>query len=233
MEKDQPIAVLDELNCLLDHIHTYLHDKARASDVQLLIISLRQLFEISDDLFRHILPGLHTTTIATMHEQLIRKRLWLQIHDLLRAIEKLSPLCRLLSEVTLSLIIALDELPTNPYANAPSPQSSPEAWQHTQRILAERIHSWRRGKRQSFSLLFAQQNALFPLPMMDKAFSLLLENLEILFQETLPTFSTLQSHDHEPALMLLLDQLQRTDQALIQSELLLEPLELLKKFYTS
>lgn len=101
-----------ELALMLKQVETYFGKEARSDDLEALGFSLRHLFERVDFLYCQALPVLNNAGKREQgdynQENLQRQRFWLQLQTINRTLDRMAPLCHLLSDVIECLLDTLD-----------------------------------------------------------------------------------------------------------------------------
>jgi len=102
---------------LLGQVQTCLGNSTYIDDIDALSFSLNQLFQRVDFLYRKALPGLGTTTASmitrdqelSLQDILIRRqRAWRQLQAITRVLNRLEPICHLLSDAIEGIFDSLD-----------------------------------------------------------------------------------------------------------------------------
>ncbi|HET8844433.1 MAG TPA: hypothetical protein VFN35_23395 [Ktedonobacteraceae bacterium] len=111
--KDGTRPVADaELALMLKQIETYFGKQARNDDLEAMSFCLRHLFNRVDFLYCQALPDLDHPSRKEQgdynQENLRRQRLWLQLQTINRTLDRMAPLCHLLSDVIECLLDTLD-----------------------------------------------------------------------------------------------------------------------------
>jgi hypothetical protein len=110
--QDIPLAS-QELATILNEIENCFGKQASYHDLEGMNFSLRQLFNRVDFLYRYALPDLETWTEGRQgdysQEILKRQRLWLQLQTINRTLDRMAPLCHLLSDTIECLLDTLDD----------------------------------------------------------------------------------------------------------------------------
>lgn len=101
-----------ELTIMLKQIETFFEKQARSHDLETISFSLRHLFNRVDFLYRQALPELDTwaTRARTAHnaETVVHQQVWLHLQAINRTLDRMAPLCHLLSDVIECLLDTLD-----------------------------------------------------------------------------------------------------------------------------
>lgn len=101
-----------ELTTMLKQIEAYFPRPARAHDLEAISFSLRHLFSRVDFLYRQALPDLdHWSTAETSEkgrETFLNQQIWLHLQTINRTLDRMAPLCHLLSDVIECLLDTLD-----------------------------------------------------------------------------------------------------------------------------
>jgi hypothetical protein len=165
-----------ELMVMLKQIETYFSKQAREHDLETISFSLRHLFSRVDFLYRQALPALEQWTIHTPEEKgretFLYQQIWLHLQTVNRTLDRMAPLCHLLSDVIECLLDTLDneefwlrtfeeeetlllqqvqeptkKLEVPPTARLSKAVSEPtpndgEAWDHSVATLMDRLLIW-------------------------------------------------------------------------------------------
>lgn len=101
-----------ELTVMLKQIETYFTRQARNHDLEAISFSLRHLFSRVDFLYRRALPDLERWTMHTPaekgREMVLHQQIWLHVQSVNRTLDRMAPLCHLLSDVIECLLDTLD-----------------------------------------------------------------------------------------------------------------------------
>ena len=99
-----------ELNLILKEIAAYFSKQARHHDLEAISFSLRHLFSRIDFLYRQALPelGKWTTRKEKGKETFLHQQIWLHLQAINRTLDRMAPLCHLLSDVIECLLDTLD-----------------------------------------------------------------------------------------------------------------------------
>lgn len=252
-----------ELAVILRQIETYFDGQAGNHNLEALSFSLRHLFGRVDSLYRQALPGLDIST-GSQHTEtgggmLQRQQIWLQLQAINRTLDRMAPLCHLLSDVIECLLDTLDneEIWLRPfteeethllkqvqapvervmsYAEQPGSSIPPERWEQAVTALMDRLLLWQEQHhklapfQQQFPFSILPESSLNAL---DSAFAVLLDSAGAIFGDILPNFRLVGPEDREEIGALLFDLMQQSDQMLAQFEAVLEPLtSLIRHFAT-
>ncbi|MEO7021710.1 MAG: hypothetical protein ABI234_16270 [Ktedonobacteraceae bacterium] len=116
-EKEMPRPTFNgeigaELAIMLQQIETYFDKQAEAHNLETLSFSLSHLFSRVDFLYRHALPSLSEYTASQSEnaskDTLRHQQIWLQLQAINRTLDRMAPLCHLLSDVIECLLDTLD-----------------------------------------------------------------------------------------------------------------------------
>jgi hypothetical protein len=99
-----------ELNIMLKQIEAYFSKQARHHDLEAISFSLRHLFSRIDFLYRQALPELSawTTREDKSKKVFLHQQIWLHLQAVNRTLDRMAPLCHLLSDVVECLLDTLD-----------------------------------------------------------------------------------------------------------------------------
>lgn len=102
-----------ELTIMLKQIEAYFTRHAGKHDLEAISFSLRHLFSRVDFLYRQALPDLEEWTAraraAQNHEPALYQQIWLHLQTINRTLDRMAPLCHLLSDVIECLLDTLDD----------------------------------------------------------------------------------------------------------------------------
>jgi len=247
-----------ELAILLKQIKGYFHQRTRNLDLEALQFSLTHLFSHVDLLYRQALPELNKWTSYEQNtatgDLLQRQKVWLQLQAINRALDRMAPVCHLLSDVIECLLDTLDheelwlraideeetrlleqvKSPALSRPIVPTPRPSerpeliaPEGWEQAVAALMDRLLIW---QEQHHKLVPFEQHFATPILLacnlseLDSAFAILLDSAGAIFGDILPNFRLVRPENHEEISALLFDLMQQSDQMLAQFETTLEPL---------
>lgn len=267
-EKEMPrIAEPDqELALILEQIEAYFDKQAGDHNLETLSFSLRHLFSRVDFLYRHALPALDKSASCQQgkfsRDILLQQQIWLHLQAINRTLDRMAPLCHLLSDVIECLLDTLDneELWLRPFqeeetlllkqvqpnAQPPAPQPAEaahkpaslesERWEQAIAALMDRLLLWQEQHHKLAS--FPQQFALSlfadsNLSDLDTVFAVLLDSAGAIFGDILPNFRLVGPEDREEISALLFDLMQQSDQMLTQFEITLEPLTRLIRHFAA
>jgi hypothetical protein len=128
-----------ELNVMLRQIEAYFIKQARSHDLEAISFSLRHLFSRVDFLYRQALPDLATWAARKEKgkETFLYQQIWLHLQAVNRTLDRMAPLCHLLSDVIECLLDTLD---------------NEELWLRTfeeeETLVLDRVHCFPKGQRQ-------------------------------------------------------------------------------------
>ncbi len=236
-QPDTSLIVDDALERLL----VYFTGRATVQDVETLDFTLRQLFSATDTLYRIVLAECMTSSSQKVPQIDMRYHIWDQLQQIENLLERIEPLCHLLSNTLSSLLDLLnrtcgiaprqsaqgddlsDPLHSGRPVHAPATTSNSR--------LLEQLQSWRNCNALSFVQQFANQEpATSSLEQMDHALELVRESISTIFGTILPASQA--DSDDEAMATLLFDIGQQIDQILLHMGALLEPLRVLIAQFT-
>lgn len=255
-----------ELAITLKQIETYFTKQTRTDDLEALSFSLRHLFSRVDFLYRHALPGLEDRVShaqkqgGNLHQETLqRQRIWLQLQTINRTLDRMAPLCHLLSDTIECLLDTLDDeeiwlrtfdeedtvlleqvkIPaTREIEDTTQEQEidviSLERWDKAVNVLMDQLLLWQElhHRLTPFPQQFSRsQPPDCNLNELDTAFTMLLDSAGAIFGDILPNFRLFKPEDREEIGALLFDLMQQSDQMLMQFEVTLEPLARLLRFF--
>lgn len=247
-----------ELEIMLTQIETYFLTQARHHDLEAISFTLRHLFSRVDFLYCQALPELGTWTSRedAEREMLLSQQIWLHLQTINRTLDRMAPLCHLLSDVIECLLETLDNeelwlrtrdpedtlqleqtpAPAQPHRPGFSFAYAPDIWERAASTLMDRLLLWQEyhHKLTPFQRQFARPAlAGINLGALDTAFAVLLDSAGAIFGDILPNFRLAAPENHDEISALLFDLMQQSDQMLVQFEVTLGPLTgLLRHFAT-
>lgn len=244
-----------ELEIMLTQIEAYFLKQARHHDLEAISFTLRHLFSRVDFLYRQALPELDAwTSREEQREMFLSQQIWLHLQTINRTLDRMAPLCHLLSDVIECLLETLDNedlwvrtfeeedtlhlqqvhLPETPFCAlvqpgvlAPATVCAPALWERAATTLMDRLLLWQEQHHRltAFQQQFAQSApGVVNLSELDAAFAILLDSAGAIFGDILPNFRLVEPEDHDEIGALLFDLMQQSDQMLVQFEVTLGPL---------
>jgi hypothetical protein len=244
MSAAQRRLVLISLDMVLEKLQRLFIVRAPAQEVELLTFNLRYLFYAIDTLYGLCLPNLLPDTPVQARPpedaQLVRYSIWQQLLEVERLLERVEPLCCLLSNAIVSHLEAINRTCLMPAGIEMQDTEQfdeqlyfhmveEEQWQQAMLQLSAYLQLWHNTQHSSFVNQFAQQPSTLPmLKQLDAAFEQIAVSCITSFGEILPGFQSSTLND-EGIIMLLLDLQQRIDQVLLQLPTLHAPLHTLVK----
>jgi len=224
-----------------------------ATDLEMLALSLRHLFQQLETLYTSVLPALEVdeqTQAAHVYppstHQHHQYHLWNQLRQTLRTLERVEVLCHLLNVTVMSMLQTLDhDTAEQQEAGTIADQACPltliaddheKAWQEAISSLKTHLLHWQQSYAATPPLAFACADAVvstLPLEALDEAFQRILERALVLFEDILPSLYTLKAEENEALSIYLLDLLQQNDDILIRIDTLIEPLDRLIGYYSA
>ena len=250
------MAATGGLAIILGQLVTYFTNRARIDDLDVLSFSLHHLFCRVDFLYNNALPALidwmaTTRTRPTQPDARQRQHIWTQLQTINRALDRMEPLCHLLSDATECILESFDLTsdmipltdPDNEHTQELGEASSgkgwlqivdPERWEQAFSAITQHLLSWQEQHSTSpaFSATFAHLlPTISTLPELDSAFATILDNAGAIFGDILPGFRAILSADESMVAALLYDLMQQSDQLLVKFETTLEPMNALIKCY--
>ena len=240
------------LAIILGQLVTYFTNRAQIDDLDVLSFSLHHLFCRVDFLYNQALPALASWT-ATAQGRAIqpeaRQHVWTQLQTINRTLDRMEPLCHLLSDSTECILESFDltsemiPLPQEDQAREEEEANNekgwlqitdPERWEQAFSSVTQHLLSWQQhhASLPAFISQFARLLPTIPsLPELDDAFANILDNAGAIFGDILPGFRALLSSDESMVAALLYDLMQQSDQLLVKFETTLEPMNALIKYY--
>lgn len=253
------------LAVVLAQLVAYFSRRADVDDLDVLSFALHHLFCRVDFLYQKALPDLREFTIPIhtpqtpidTEDMMRRQNIWMQLQTINRALDRMEPLCHLLSDATECILDSFDEANEADYATEPlhektdDPTSQAEQDQQADPLLAidavrweeglsaiiQNLQRWQKSYSKSDTLQFAiqfarLQPAVSGLKELDTAFATILDSASRIFGTILPGFRTLPVGDDTATAALLFDLMQQSDRLLVQLEATLEPLNALIKHFS-
>ena len=178
-----------------------------------------------------------------------RQHIWSQLQTINRTLDRMEPLCHLLSDSTECILESFDmtsELILLPQEEEAQQEegantekgwlqiTDPERWEQAFSAVTQHLLCWQHNHTSlpSFATQFARLLPTIPaLPELDDAFATILDNAGAIFGDILPGFRVLLSSDESMVAALLYDLMQQSDQLLVKFETTLEPMNALIKYY--
>lgn len=233
------------LSVVLGHITAYLRNRAYTDDLDVLSFSLHHLFCRVDYLYRTVLPDILAISSAPISEEarfedlLRHQHIWTKLRTIKHTLNRLEPLCNLLSDATACALDTLDITGGTATAHRQSNKENEQVWLDalTQErsdqaliTLMESIAAWQ----ESYNVLalfvdhFSRFAATIPLLIqIDEAFTIILDCAGAIFGDILPSFQAIAEYDDDAVATLLFDLIHQTDQLLAQCDAALDPLHAL------
>lgn len=240
------------LAIILGQLVAYFTNRAQIDDLDVLSFSLHHLFCRVDFLYNSALPILASWTAATQGRPVqpeVRQHIWTQLRTINRTLDRMEPLCHLLSDSTECILESFDlssemiPLPQEEQAQeeeGPNIEkgwlqiADPERWEQAFCAVTQHLLSWQQHHTSlpAFTSQFARLLPTIPaLSELDDAFASILDNAGAIFGDILPGFRALLSSDEAMVAALLYDLMQQSDQLLVKFETTLEPMNALIKYY--
>ena len=236
------------LAIILGQLVAYFTNRAQIDDLDVLSFSLHHLFCRVDFLYNNALPMLASWTATTQGRPAppdARQHIWTQLQTINRTLDRMEPLCHLLSDSTECILESFDlssemiPLPQEEEEETSSEKgwlqiTDPERWEQAFSSITQHLLSWQQSHASmpAFTSQFARLLPTIPeLPELDDAFATILDNAGAIFGDILPGFRALLSSDESMVAALLYDLMQQSDQLLVKFETTLEPMTALIKHY--
>jgi hypothetical protein len=249
------------LAVILGQLVAYFHSRAHIDDLDVLSFSLHHLFCRIDFLYGRALPTLMALTAGrektgqSLHSDVRRRQqIWAQLHTINRALDRMEPLCHLLSDATECILerfdassemLAFSDLDAELEAAALQQEAQEEdghsftildaqRWEQAFSAVSQCLMRWQ--EHYSALIPFAAQfphllSSIAALPEMDAAFATILDSAGAIFGDILPGFRAILTADEAMTAALLYDLMQQSDQLLMKFDTTLEPMNLLIKRY--
>ncbi len=242
------------LAIILGQLVAYFTNRAHIDDLDVLSFSLHHLFCRVDYLYNSALPALANWMATTQGRPMQtgarqRQHIWTQLQTINRALDRMEPLCHLLSDSTECILESFDltsdmiPLPDDEKTHGQEEAGSerawlqivdPERWEQAFSSVTQHLLSWQQNHSTvpTFSSQFARLLPTIPaLSELDTAFATILDNAGAIFGDILPGFRAILSSDESIVAALLYDLMQQSDQLLVKFETTLEPINALIKYY--
>jgi hypothetical protein len=256
-EQQEPTAArmvaTSGLAVILGQLVAYFTNRAHIDDLDVLGFSLHHLFCRVDYLYNNALPTLASWTSPTQGRPMQpdmrqRQHIWTQLQTINRTLDRMEPLCHLLSDSTECILESFDltseiiPLPEDEQTQGEEANSEkgwlqivdPERWEQAFSTVTQHLLSWQQHHTTlpTFASQFARLLPTTPtLPELDIAFATILDNAGAIFGDILPGFRAILSSDESMVAALLYDLMQQSDQLLVKFETTLEPMNALIKYY--
>lgn len=263
------LAATGGLAVILSQMVAYFHRRANIDDLDVLSFSLHHLFCRIDFLYAIALPRLAALALAETdtpgqegmpfsqqqkqknHAQYVRHReqIWTQLQTINRTLDRMEPMCHLLSDATecilerfdasLDMIGFLEEEPGIRDKGAEPDDDDfqiidAERWDHALGAITRSLLSWQAqySKLTPFTTQFAPLLQAIPaLSEIDAALATILDSAGAIFGDILPGFRAMLESDEAMITALLYDLMQQSDQLLMKFDTTLEPMNMLIKYY--
>ncbi len=248
------MAATGGLAIILGQLVAYFTNRAHIDDLNVLSFSLHHLFCRVDYLYNSALPTLANWMATTQGRPMQtdarqRQHIWTQLQTINRALDRMEPLCHLLSDSTECILESFDltsdmiPLPDDEKTQEQEETGSekvwlqivdPERWEQAFSSVTQHLLSWQQNHSTlpTFTSQFARLLPTIPaLSELDIAFATILDNAGAIFGDILPGFRAILSSDESIVAALLYDLMQQSDQLLVKFETTLEPMNALIKYY--
>ena len=248
------LAATGGLAVILGQLVTYFTNRAHIDDLDVLSFSLHHLFCRVDYLYNSALPTLANWMTTTQGRPMQpdarqRRHIWTQLQTINRTLDRMEPLCHLLSDSTECILESFDltsdliPLPDDETTQELGEERSekgwlqivdPERWEQSFSSVTQHLLSWQQNNNTlpTFATQFARLLPTVPaLAELDNAFATILDNAGAIFGDILPAFRAILSSDESIVAALLYDLMQQSDQLLVKFETTLEPMNALIKYY--
>jgi len=248
------MAATGGLAIILGQLVAYFTNRAHIDDLDVLSFSLHHLFCRVDFLYNTALPALANWTATTQARPIqpdtrLRQSIWTQLQTINRTLDRMEPLCHLLSDATECILesfdLTSDLIPLTDTGSAQEPEEAsneksqlqivdPERWEQAFSAVTQHLLSWQEhhATLPPFSTQFAHMLPKTPaLPELDIAFATILDNAGAVYGDILPGFRAILAADESMVAALLYDLMQQSDQLLVKFETTLEPMNALIKHY--
>jgi hypothetical protein len=248
------MAATGGLAIILGQLVAYFTNRAHIDDLDVLSFSLHHLFCRVDYLYNSALPTLANWMTTTQGRPMQpdarqRRHIWTQLQTINRTLDRMEPLCHLLSDSTECILESFDltsdmiPLPDDETTQKLEEASSEktwlqivdlERWEQAFSSVTQHLLSWQQNHATlpTFASQFVRLLPTIPeLSELDTAFATILDNAGAIFGDILPGFRAILSSDESMVAALLYDLMQQSDQLLVKFETTLEPMNALIKYY--
>jgi hypothetical protein len=269
-EKQAPrLAAMGGLAVILGQLVAYFHNRANIDDLDVLSFSLHHLFCRIDFLYETALPRLAILALSDhegddlkhhqqrQHSHYVRHRqqIWTQLQTINRTLDRMEPICHLLSDATECILERFDAssdmigfLEAEPGRELPRNSSKQDEdaldlvltmtdagrWDQAFAAITRSLLSWqeRYSKLSPFTLQFASLLQAIPLlSEIDAALATILDSAGAIFGDILPGLRAILEADEAMVAALLYDLMQQSDHLLVKFDTTLEPMNMLIKYY--
>jgi len=239
------------LSVILGQLVAYFSGRANVDDMDVLGFSLHHLFCRIDMLYQITLPGILDGSLSLekharcAEECLQDQHVWTQLRAIKHTLERVEPLCHLLSDATASILGALDSTHgrsiARRYAGTESSLHNDEQnWLHTLNqerwdmaltAITESLGQWQESYNHltPFTTQFGHVNNIIAsiptIAQFDTALTVVLDSAGAIFGDIMPGFQAIADEDDEAVATLLFDLMQQSDQLLMQFDSIVEPLQ--------
>jgi len=241
------------LSVVLGQLVGYFSGRANVDDMDVLGFSLHHLFCRIDMLYRITLPGILDEALllekqAYSPEDCIRdQHVWTQLRAIKHTLERMEPLCHLLSDATESILDALDSTNGKSKARRQAGEESSlyndgqgwlqalnqERWDMALTAITESLGQWQESYNHltPFATQFAHVSnsnataSIANIAQFDAALTVVLDSAGAIFGDIMPGFQAIADEDDEAVATLLFDLMQQSDQLLVQFDSIVEPLQ--------
>ena len=273
------LAATGGLAVILGQLVAYFHNRAHIDDLDVLSFCLHHLFCRVDYLYETALPRLAalsqsearagapgeygiSTSQATRNDARRsvrhRQQVWTQLQTINRTLDRMEPICHLLSDSTECILERFDastdmvgliepepgdELVGKP-TDRPAEQDGEDAvnlvltdagrWDQAFAAITHSLLNWQGNysKLAPFTVQFAPLLQAIPLlPEIDAALATILDSAGAIFGDILPGFRAILEADEAMIAALLYDLMQQSDHLLVKFDTTLEPMNMLIKYY--
>lgn len=242
------------LSVILGQLVAYFSGRANVDDMDVLGFSLHHLFCRIDLLYRSILPAIPAGFVPLERQSpegcLQNQHVWTQLRAIKHSLERMEPLCHLLSDATASILESLDSTGGGSVARRHRRQGAAgvgdeqgwlqtlnqERWDMALAAITESLSLWQESYNQltPFATQFSGTNVLASVPTIqqfDAALTVVLDSAGAIFGDIMPGFQAIADEDDEAVATLLFDLMQQSDQLLVQFDIFVEPLQALIEYF--
>lgn len=269
------LAATGGLAVILGQLVAYFHNRAHIDDLDVLSFSLHHLFCRIDYLYETSLPRLAALSqsearpgapgeyeISTgqaarsdaRRSVRHRQQVWTQLQTINRTLDRMEPICHLLSDATecilerfdasTDMIGLIEPEPGDEAMGRPAEQDDEDAmklvltdagrWDQAFAAITHSLLRWQGNysKLAPFTVQFAPLLQAIPLlPEIDTALATILDSAGAIFGDILPGFRAILEADEAMIAALLYDLMQQSDHLLVKFDTTLEPMNMLIKYY--
>jgi hypothetical protein len=245
------------LAVILGQLVVYFSGRANVDDMDVLGFSLHHLFCRIDMLYRTTLPAILDGSLPLDKEEhaagecLQDQHVWTRLRAIKHTLDRMEPLCHLLSDATESILDALDSTSGKSSAGKHGGEESSlhndeqgwlqtlnqERWDMALTAITESLSQWQESYNHltSFATQFAHVSSgaadIPTIAQLDAALTVVLDSAGAIFGDIMPGFQAIADEDDEAVATLLFDLMQQSDQLLVQFDSIVEPIQALIEYF--